>query len=81
MVHARIRELEKNLVKGDIASASRTIAQIYACREALDRAEQKDLTVLEAIYLSLVHMAARPHHRPKSPPQLSGFGSKPSSGF
>lgn len=57
----QIRELEKNLVRGNIASASRTIAQIYDRRDALDGAAQKDLKTLEAIYLFLVQLAAHPH--------------------
>lgn len=53
----RIRELEKNLVRGDILSASRTIDQIYACWDTLDDATQKDVKVLVGIYLSIVHLA------------------------
>ncbi|MBE0619153.1 MAG: hypothetical protein IH605_01030 [Burkholderiales bacterium] len=46
----QILELEQNLVRGDIASALRTIAQIYDCPDALDSATQKVLKALETIY-------------------------------
>ena len=50
----RIGELEKSLVIGDIAGASKAIIEIQDCWSEFDAATQKDLKTLEAVYMSIV---------------------------
>ena len=57
----RIGELEKSLVRGDIAGASKALIEIQDRWNEFDEATQEDLTTLEAVYVTMVqrHAARR----------------------
>jgi hypothetical protein len=70
--HAHIKELERQLARGDIASASQTITAIHDRWSEFTAADQNDITTLEAIYLSLVGLRGDDALRKKKPPHKAG---------